>query len=223
MKTHLVQMKYLLLTAVLLGIAGVAQAGMLVDVQSGTLFARGTFTNFGYTVTFSQAVRVDALGLWDYQGNGLTDAHPVGLWDINGNLLASATVDNNSTVVASVNSNHAWLFTSISPVHLSAGSYVLGAYYPTAADFFISSLDVAPAEILVNPLATYGGSRYISSIESLTFPSSVSPADWDPGFFGPNALVTAVPEPGTLGLIGAGLLFGYLRLRRRTIADSAPV
>ncbi len=52
-------------TCAVLGLATTAQADLLVDVQSGSAFQRGSFANFGYTVTFNESVRVnglDALG-----------------------------------------------------------------------------------------------------------------------------------------------------------------
>jgi hypothetical protein len=189
-------------------------ASLLLDFHSGTLFQRGSFTNFGYTVTFDQQVRVDALGLWDYQANGLADAHPVGLWDSGGTLLAQAVVNNSSTQVAALNPAGAWWFTSIAPLLLQPGTYKLGAYYPTAADYFISSLNVPPANIVVNPLVTYEDSYYTSGgLEYFTEPLT-NAAHWDPGFFGPNAQVTAVPEPGTIALIGLGLGIARRRLKR---------
>ena len=176
---------------------------------------RGGFANFGYTVTFNQEVYVNALGLWDYQANGLVDAHQVGLWNSGGTLLAQAVVDNSSTVVASVNSQNAWRFTSIATVLLMPGTYKLGAYYPTPADAFVASLNVPPAQIVVNPLATYGNSFATDgTIQFFTEPTNMGPSTWDPAFFGPNAQVSPVPEPGTLVLMGLGLAAARRRMKR---------
>jgi PEP-CTERM motif len=189
-------------------------ASLLLDIQSGTLFQRGSFANFGYTVTFDQQVRVDALGLWDYQANGLADAHPVGLWDSGGTLLAQVVVDSTSTQVAALNPAGAWWFTSIAPLLLQPGTYKVGAYYPSTSDLFISSLNVPPAQIVVNPLVTYGDSYYANgNFQYFTEPNT-NAAHWDPGFFGPNAQVTAVPEPGTIALLGLGLGLARRRLKR---------
>lgn len=203
-----------------LGLATSANADLLLDVQSGSVFQRGSFTNFGYTVTFSESVRINGLGLWDRSANGLVDAHPVGLWDSTGTLLAQAVVDNASTQVASVNPEHAWLFTSIAPLQLAPGTYKLGAYYPSTADLFVAALNTPPAQIVVNPVATYGGSYYISGSEFLTEPTSVGNVDWNPAFFGPNARIADVPEPATLALMGVGLALARLRRGRRVASPA---
>jgi len=199
-----------------LAMATPAQAGLLVDVQSGSDFQRGSFANYGYTITFTEAVRVDALGLWDLGADGLTDAHQVGIWDSGGTLLAQAVVNSASTQVASVNPQHAWLFTSIAPLQLAPGTYKLGAYYPSTADRFVAALNTPPAQLVVDPLAIYGDSFFTpDGIEFFTEPTGLGDTAWNPAFFGPNARVTAVPEPATLALVGLGLALAVRKRKGR--------
>ena len=53
-------------------------------------------------------------------------SHYIGLWKSDQTLLSVATVDNTSTPVPSAFAGGQWLFTSISPLQLQPGDYVLG-------------------------------------------------------------------------------------------------
>lgn len=194
--------------------ATAAQAGMLVDVESGVTLIRGSWTNFGYSFTVTDMVAVTALGVWDRNANGFADAHPVGLWDGAGSLLAQAVVDSASPLTMGVLAGHGWRFETIAPVVIGPGTYKIGAYYPTTADAFLGSWDGTLAQYVMDPLASYGTAYFASGVEALTEPTSLT--SLTPGFFGPNAQIEAVPEPGTVVLMGVGLVaVGVARRRRR--------
>lgn len=188
-----------------------ADAAQVLDIMTAPLYVRGTWANFGFSFSVSQSVRVDALGLYDVGANGLADEHPVGLWNDTGDMLAQAIVDNASTASTSVNSNHAWRFTDIAPIILMPGTYKLGAFYPTTADAFAASSAENPANILLSPVITFGSS-FVTTGGTEFFAEPNTMTGFNPGFFGPNARFTVVPEPATLTCLAIG---GLMLIRRR--------
>jgi hypothetical protein len=79
----------------------------------------------------SQDLEVDALGIFDQDGDGLEDAHPTGIWTSGGTLLAQVTVSpgTGGNLVAS------YRYASIAPLTLAAGqTYVLRAYFGPVVD-----------------------------------------------------------------------------------------
>jgi hypothetical protein len=102
-------------------------------------------------------------------------------------------------------------YVSIAPVLLSAGSYTIGAFYPTGSD-----LAIGPASTITTASGvTYSGSR---SVAGNAFPAGNLFLESN-GYFGPNFQFTAagsVPDPGsTLGLLSLSVvaLLGATRLR----------
>lgn len=188
-----------------------AADGLAVDIVAGNAYVRGTWANYGYSFVVNEPIRVDALGLWDLNADGLTDEHPVGLWNSDGELLAQATVGNSSELVASVNSTHGWRFESISPIELTPGTYKLGAYYPTNADPFVVDLVDNPATLQFSPHITFG-EDFVTTGGTEFFTEPNTPTGVANGYFGPNARFSAVPEPTTLvALLVAGLACGRRR------------
>lgn len=188
-----------------------AMASQVVDVVSSSSFIRGTWANFGYQFTTNVPVRVDALGLLDWGANGLVDQHPVGLWDGNGTMLAQAIVDNASAASPAANPAHAWRYTDIAAIVLTPGTYKLGAFYPTNQDPFALNGPNDPGVMIFAPEVTYVQS-YVTTGGTEFFTEPNTSTGFNPGFFGPNARFTAVPEPATLGLLMIG---GAMMVRRR--------
>jgi len=210
------------LAAATLGtLAAPAQADELaVDIQSGQLFYRGSFQNFGWSFSLSKTIGINGLGIYDYQGDGLVDVHQIGLWDSNHNLLATTMVDSGDPLTGDAGGG--WRVRSISTLVLGPGTYVLGAHYTTIGldgDYFVGQTGFTLADGLthLDSLVTTGA--------ILGFSEPVSSSDFGAlGYFGPTMRITPVPEPAAwammiagFGLIGAG----QRRLRQRTAVTFA--
>lgn len=189
-----------------------ARAEILVDMYPGGTFGAVPNQDYGFKFTLSQAQYITALGIWDEDGDGLLDTHAVGLWTTAGSLLATVSVDNGSTPVASADASGQWIFENLaSPFILDPGTYILGADYAGGNDpvrSATSGLTVTPGAIFIEP-------RYSSSeTPGLDFPDTVG--FLSNSYFGPNLMLTAVPEPSSMllvGLLTAG--GGFRALRRR--------
>src|SRR5262245_2241131 len=112
------------LTVVALATAGIgtAQADTIPAVAVvpnpvGGVISGGDQT-YGFAFIAQANVTVVALGAFDLNADGLSEAHSVGVWDANTNLLVSATIPSGSATLV-VDS---FRYTSISPLVLSAGT-----------------------------------------------------------------------------------------------------
>jgi hypothetical protein len=164
----------------------------------------------GYQFSVLSPVVLTDLGFLDRSSDGLLSSHDVGLWSTGGTLLASTTITNASSVVASASAGDRWLFESVSPVLLAVGDYVIGAWLPPdASDDRVrgGGSTIAAAEI------SFSGNRYLLGVGSLVMPTLVL-GGADDGFLGPGFQFTVAPEPA-MGLPVAAILAGALWWRRR--------
>lgn len=210
-----------------------AQTFLAADINNSTGMQGGTAATtltMGYSFTLAQPYYLTSLGIWDRQGNGLADAHPVGLWTDSGTFITSVTVQAGtaSTFVPSIVTGFAagsgWRFETLTgPLFLNTGTYRLGAFYANGStDDYQFAIPTGQVEWA--PGVTFGG-NHASNAGSLSFPGG-SNSGFDVGVLGPN-MILAVPEPTTWALMGLGAVLAaggnwqYRRRRTRLLDQNA--
>jgi hypothetical protein len=169
-------------------------------------------------------ITVTSLGAFDYQDNGLGEAHEVSIFDKSGALLASTYVPAGT---AGPLEDH-FRYASIAPLELTAGQTY------TLAELFLTSVDVVgytnPGKLSPAAAISLPGfsARYALWIDEMGFPTQTVLAS-AAFYIGPNFQYTitdspsigaqtpsAAPLPPSLLLLGSGLVgLGLLGRRRK--------
>lgn len=171
---------------------------------------------FGWQFDVISPIKVLALDVWDFQGNGFVEgSHQVGIWDSSNNLLTSTIVSNTSIQHPGQDPSGVWRLNAVAPVTLGIGRYTIGALYGPGGD---------PVAMGTLPPVTIPQIKYIQGAlaqgVALPFSQPAPTAFANPSFFGPSfhAIGVNAPEPGTFALVGVGIVGAALVRRRRTVA-----
>jgi hypothetical protein len=202
--------------AAVLGAAAAAHAGtpaMSYSNNTGESLGNPPFT-LGWEFTVNTPVTVDGLGVFDDSLDGLAESHDVGLWNSTGTLLTSTTVLAGTADPLIGNFRYA----DIAPLTLQAGTYVIGATWLSGADNNVFTTDGGVVTTI--PQITFDAAAYTGG-STLADPTSIVAAS--EGYFGPNLLVTPVPEPATwaMMLVGFGGMGAAMRGRRKSACAAA--
>ena len=195
-------LQVLLILSLLTGFgASRAEAGTVPAVQTANgdsatwrnIIGADQSATIGWSFSVGAVSELTALGIYDHDGDGIEDAHPVGIWTAAGALLAQATVPVGTagTLVGSYR-----YVTLASPLTLSAGqTYVVGAYFGPVSNICGSAcgdVSLFRGTETYDPRITFLQSRQNRSINGggpLAFPDI--DAGVSEGFFGPNFLLVS--------------------------------
>ena len=197
----------LFLLATMIATASLLSAATLgVTTSNDNVFMNtGTWT-LGYSFQVNSAITVTGLGVFDDASDGLNVSHDVGLWDASGNLLASTTVG--AGTVAPLNGFYR--MSAISGVSLTAGNvYYVGSVNGIDNNGWMQD----PSVLIAAPRITYLSRQFEFSSGGLVFPDLAGSGST--GYFGGNFEfgTSSVPEPGSLLMLGSGVLAAAGALR----------
>lgn len=208
-KYSLLPLSFVLLAFLVVAALGTANASPAAFTVSGlTVWPNNDNQDWslGFEFTVSSPVTVSALG-YNYFDVPLNASHLVGIYDSTQTLLTSATVDNGSTI------SNGYLYTSVSPVVLGPGNYwITGTTLGLNDGWTYQATSIVGASGL-----TYDGSWFTAGNGGmLSFPVSFASGRQ---YMEVNFLIgSTVPEPGTLMLVGTGVLGALATLRRRFLS-----
>ena len=187
-------------TAAVLCIIGSTGVTLAAPVMALTLDgAPGWHNNFsnenvGFTFTTNEELYVTHLGVFDYDGNGLSSYRvEVGIFGADGTLLGSEIVYSADPL------DSGFRFAEVSEPFILADNT---EYYAIA--YLNSSEQVAAqSSISTDPNITFG-----TNVESyggpFKFITTGLGSGWDAGFLGPNFKTSVTPEPASCLLLLAG-------------------
>jgi hypothetical protein len=179
----------------------------------GSQLGNGPFT-LGWSFDVSGSITVTGLAVYHDNGVGLLENHDVGIWDAVGNLIVSATVVPADPCLLDQLGAQEWCTVGVRAT-LGPGTYTIGAVWNSLLDNMIFPGTLAGEGIAnVNgPNVFFIQNEFIAG-GVLTDPINTTGDTMS--YFGPNfSYAPSVPEPGTLVLLGSGLLGAVGVIRRK--------
>jgi putative flippase GtrA len=196
----------LTLVGMLLPAAAFADTAAWEWTTTGNDFTNGDWT-FGQVFTPDTNITVDFLGY--FNDGTMVDSHPVSIWNgTTGALVASSTITN-----ASGFSTAHFLYNQISPVVLQAGQI-----YEITGVSGVDNYAYGDTGFTVYAPINYMGYNYCLGCGDVFTGTGTTDLGIGDAFWGPNfgwTTGTTTPEPGSLMLLGTGVIGLAGMLRRK--------
>ncbi len=178
---------------------------------TGSQLGNGPFT-LGWSFKLTAPVEVIGLSVFQNNGVALLENHTVGIWNAGGMMEVTGTVRPTDPCAVDQGNFQNWCTVIVRPVILPAGTYTIGATWNNLLDPMIFPGDLAGQGIANKngPNVVLIQNEYIAGA-GLNFPTNTTGAA--DSYFGPNFYIS--PEPGTLVLLGSGLLGAVGVMRRK--------
>ena len=174
----------------------------------GQTLANGPYT-LGWSFNVTSTITVTDLAVYHVNGAALLESHEVGIWNAAGMLVDNATVPAGPCGELDQLGFQEWCDVAARAV-LTPGTYTIGATWNNGLDPMIFPGQVGNVN---GPNVAFIQNEYIAG----GFAEPINTTGDLNSYFGPNFEygATTTPEPGTLMLLGSGLLGAVGVLRRK--------
>ena len=167
----------------------------------------------GWSFQVLNPITVTALAVYENNGAGIAEEHDVGIWNSAGTLVEGTFVEPGDPNVFDQLGQQEWVTFANSPTTLYPGTYTIGAVWLDGTDALI--FPGTPGLNVNGPSIRFIQNEYAVGTDLNTEPTNTT-GDLN-SYFGPNFtyVPATVPEPGTLLLLGSGLLGAVGVMRRK--------
>jgi hypothetical protein len=180
---------------------------------TGVQLGNGPFT-LGWSFDLTAPTTITDLAVFHDNGVGLLENHTVGIWDAAGVLHVTGTVIPADPCVLDQGGLQEWCTVAVRPITLPVGTYTIGATWNNLLDPFI-----LPGTLAGHGIANFNGPNVVLLQNQYIFGAGLNDPTNSTGdnmsYFGPNFVSGVIPEPGTLVLLGSGLLGAVGVIRRK--------